>query len=124
MWAINNMFGIGTRGFVIITTIITVGTYAVVFWLLNSIAFRDGFGSLRENFWLKRDSKVDEKGAKVTRSPTTVSVKGKEKEGNIIADEELLNSQTLVDIPASKKSLLSRFRRGKAQAGDQEAGSS
>ncbi|KAE9366522.1 hypothetical protein N431DRAFT_471572 [Stipitochalara longipes BDJ] len=30
MWAINDMFGTGTRGFAIITTIIAVGTYAVV----------------------------------------------------------------------------------------------
>ena len=35
MWAINNMFGTGTRGFVIITSLIALGTYAVVFGLLH-----------------------------------------------------------------------------------------
>jgi hypothetical protein len=35
MWAINNMFGTGTRGFVIITSLIAFGTYAVVFGLLH-----------------------------------------------------------------------------------------
>jgi hypothetical protein len=52
--------------------------------------------------------------AEITQSLTTVSIQGKEKEGNIITDEELLNNQTSVDVPASKKSLLYRFRRGKA----------
>lgn len=35
MWAINSMFGTGTRGFAIITTVISCGTYAVVFGLLQ-----------------------------------------------------------------------------------------
>jgi hypothetical protein len=35
MWAINDMFGTGTRGFAIITTLISSGTYAVVFGLLH-----------------------------------------------------------------------------------------
>jgi hypothetical protein len=35
MWAINNMFGTGTRRFAIITSLISCGTYAVVFGLLH-----------------------------------------------------------------------------------------
>jgi hypothetical protein len=35
MWAINDMFGGGPKGFTIITTLISTGTYAVVFGLLH-----------------------------------------------------------------------------------------
>ena len=36
MWAINNMFGTGTRGFAIITTTVSCGTYAIVITLLHA----------------------------------------------------------------------------------------
>jgi hypothetical protein len=70
MWAIGDTFGAGTHGFVIITTIITVGTYAAVFSLLHPSAFKDGFESLRKHFQVKISPNIEGERAEITQSST------------------------------------------------------
>lgn len=117
MWAINDMFGTGTRGFAIITTVITTCTYAVVFWLLHPSAFKDASQALRKLFERKEDLAGKDKSDSVKRPSTLISgkTKGKEKERGVITDEEQLGRQISGSDEALKRSLISRLRGKKAR---------
>jgi hypothetical protein len=126
MWAINDMFGTGTYGFAVITTIIAAGTYAVVFWLLHPKVFEGGFEALCKCFCRRKDPGSDRKGAKIKRPTTEIKQsptgKCKEKEQDADRDKGLQTTQTVMDVQAPKSAVISRWCRGKSRAlGDEEA---
>jgi hypothetical protein len=73
MWAINDMFGTGTLGFAIITTILTVGTYVVDFTLLHQSAQKQAIEAVKSVFRLT----IFEK-RKFTKESTRAKVQGGE----------------------------------------------
>jgi hypothetical protein len=71
MWVINDMFGTGTTGFAIITTVLGLLTYGVVFGLLHSIsnnklvtALKRGDHALKDAFSVR--TKINGAAAKTT----------------------------------------------------------
>jgi hypothetical protein len=60
LWAINDMFGTGTRGFAIITVVLAFGTYIAVFSLLHPTTQKDAIVAIRKGLsfsWITRKIK-------------------------------------------------------------------
>jgi hypothetical protein len=119
MWAINGMFGTGTRGFAIITSVIACGTYAVVFGLLHPPARNRALEALKVYFpvisWNGESDNLKNKNL--------ADSKGKGKENNASgsgAQGEDVSPKTV----NPKRSLISRFQRRKRRVQDHEKGSS
>ncbi|KAN0101488.1 hypothetical protein V8E51_011998 [Hyaloscypha variabilis] len=140
MWAINNMFGTGTRGFAIITSLIAFSTYAVVFGLLHPPS-RQSFATLLMNIsdpatlrsWTYRAFKVANKSPPPA---ATTPEAGKAREDAEIEEHEMTPAvvhDTIIgkgketskseELPEAgqktpAKGFMARFRGSKARDND------
>jgi hypothetical protein len=107
MWAINDMFGTGTRGYAIITVVISLGTYIVTIGLL-----------------LRR--KLITELIFETRHPEKQTSRNPEKEAKDRIMKDQTESFRQIEHPKTTRhaGLLLRLRRGKAPHRDHESGAS
>jgi hypothetical protein len=119
LWAINDMFGTGTRGFAIITAVLAVGTYIAVFGLLHPTTQKDAIEAIRKGVsfsWITR--KIKKGGDDANQNPPLKAGKGKEKEEEGISTG-LQSNDAAAESPRQKKlTLLSRFRKRKVKGGE------
>ncbi|KAH6677159.1 hypothetical protein B0J14DRAFT_651052 [Halenospora varia] len=128
MWAVNNMFGTGTRGFAMITTIVATVTYVVVFRLLHPTALRkyimSTYGKVKHRFSKSenKQSSVKKSTGEERKEEGVHKTKGENKEdtkGKGKAKEPISGESTVMSEP--KPSIISRLRKGKFGKKEQAA---
>jgi hypothetical protein len=119
MWAINDMFGTGTRGFAIITVVLALGTYVAVFGLLHPTTQKDAIEAIKKRLsfsWITRQIKWGADDANQNQS--LKAGKGKEKGEEGISSGLQSNDATAEPLQQKKSTLLSRFRKRKVRGGE------
>lgn len=123
MWAINDMFGTGTRGFAIITVILSVSTYVVVFGLLHQSNQQQVIETIKTTLRLPWHQKRCTQQAEQMPQGNELS-KGGEKD-NRTKSGEGRNIPGKTDAPVGKKTkanFLPQFVRKKNQEKDHGIG--
>jgi hypothetical protein len=114
MWAINDMFGTGTTGFTVITTVLAVGTYVVVFSLLHQNTQRQAVESMKQAFRLLWPNfLVSGKGPKVNTLQDEGQAQGTARRGS---------QKETGEGGQWKMNLRPRFSREKSKSHDDEVG--
>ncbi|KAH6666872.1 hypothetical protein B0J14DRAFT_704932 [Halenospora varia] len=110
MWAINEMFGAGTRGFAIITSVITFVTYLSVFCLTKLVVLADILDTIRDHLPHRKPTKPEE--IRKARS-SSASRRGRSSERMAASTVNLAVVQPVPPVgPNLSTSFMSRYRRG------------
>ncbi|KAH8777269.1 hypothetical protein BGZ57DRAFT_351768 [Hyaloscypha finlandica] len=119
LWAINDMFGTGTRGFAIITVVLAVGTYAAVFGLLHPTTQKDAIEAIRKGFSFSWITQKIKRGADdANQNPPLKAGKRKEKEKEGISSGLQTNDATAEPPQQKMPTLFSKFRNRKVKGGE------
>jgi hypothetical protein len=108
------MFGTGTKGFAIITTLLAVGTYVVVFSLLHQTTQRQAVESMKQIFrFLWPNFLASRKGLKIKPLQDVGQAQGTARRDT---------QKEPGEGRQSKMNLRARFTREKSKSQDDEAG--
>lgn len=113
------MFGTGTRGFAVITIVLSLGTYVAVFSLLHPTTQKDAIKALKKGLssrWVPR--KIERRLDDGNQDQPLKAGKGKEKREERRSSGFQSNDATEEPLHQKKPTLLSRFRKRKVKGGE------